>query len=127
MIEQLNLKEAAKSKSHYSPAVKSGNTIYISGQLPINPVTREKCGDDIKTQTKQVFANMEEILKLAGADRNNIVKTTAYIADINLWGELNEAYADFFGGHKPARSIIEVSRLHFDLLVEIEAIAILDE
>jgi 2-iminobutanoate/2-iminopropanoate deaminase len=127
MIEQLNFNNALKKNSHYSPAVREGNSVYISGQLPINPVTGEKCTGNLKEQARQCFKNVEEILKLAGGDKNRIVKTTAYITDIAFWDELNEAYSEFFGDYKPARSIVAVSQIHFDMLVEIEAVALLKE
>jgi 2-iminobutanoate/2-iminopropanoate deaminase len=125
MIEQLTVKDAPPGIAHYSPAIKVGNTIYFSGQLPINPLTREKCTGDIKMQMREIFKNVEEILKSVGGDRNNIVKTTAFVTDIGLWGEMNDTYAEFFGAHRPARSILEIAKINHGILVEMEVIAVL--
>ncbi len=125
-VEQIQVKDAAKINAHYSPATKVGSAVYISGQLPIDPITREKCTGDMKAQAAVAFNNIDRILKQLGSNRNQLVKTTAYISDIRHWDALNEAYAEFFGEYKPARSIIAVSAIHFDMLVEIEAIAVVE-
>jgi 2-iminobutanoate/2-iminopropanoate deaminase len=127
MIKEFRFENVPETNAHYSPAIICDNTVYISGQLPIDPVTREKCSGDIKVQAAQVFQNIEDILKQVGAEKSRIVKTTAYIPDMSLWNDLNEAYIKFFGNYKPARAIIAVSQIHFDFLVEIEAVALLNE
>jgi len=108
---------------HYTPMVQSGNLFLTSGQLPLLNRETKEVADGIKAQTLLVLEKVETLLKAKGLDRSHILKTTAFITDINYWGEVNEVYADFFGEHKPARSIIPVSDLHFGCLIELEAIA----
>ena len=110
---------------HYSQAVIHNNTIYLSGQLPVNPFTGEKVTGDIEIQTRQVLENIRVILKDAGSDLSRVIKATVYISDISLWGKVNEVYSGFFGSHKPARSVVPTRDLHYGLLVEMEVIAAL--
>lgn len=126
MIEEWNFENAPVLPAHYSPAVSSlgGRMVFVSGQLPIDPVSREKCLGDIKAQTGKALENVEKILQRAGAGRANIVKTTAYISSMEDWGAVNEVYAEFFGELKPSRTIVCVKEIHFGMLVEIDAIAI---
>ena len=114
---------AKQPVGHYTPATQAGDTIYISGQLPINPYTGEKCNGGIKEQTLQVLQNLAALLQAAGANKNQVIKTTVYVADISLWGEVNSVYADYFGDHKPARTIVPTKDLHYGFLIEIDAIA----
>ena len=112
-----------KPAGHYSPYIKSGQLIFTSGQLPIvNPETKE-VPESVKEQTLIVLHKVEKLLQEEGLDRTSIVKTTAFITDINDWPIVNEAYIEFFGEHKPARSIIPVSDLHYGCKIELEAIA----
>lgn len=126
-MKQLNFEGAPQINAHYSPAVvaNEGKTVYISGQLPINPVTREKSTGDIKAQTTIALNNIEKILQTAGGNRKNIVRTTAYIDNILNWDAVNKAYTEYFGEQKPARTIVSVREIHFGMLVEIEAIAVI--
>lgn len=109
----------------YSQAVRGGDTIYVSGQLPIDPATGAFAGDDIKSQTRQSLANMQSILKAAGADMCNVVKTTVLLKDIADFAAMNEVYAEFFTQPYPARAAYQVVALPKDALVEIECIAVL--
>ena len=108
---------------HYSQAVVSGNMIFVSGQLPVVPVTGDKLAGDIGEQTLQALKNVLSIVKAAGGDITTIARTTIYTTDVKFWGEVNRVYADFFGAVQPARSIVTVSALHYDCLIEIEAVA----
>lgn len=108
---------------HYSPLVKSGDLYFTSGQLPLLNRETKEVADGIKAQTLLVLEKAEALLKAEGLDRTHILKTTAFITDINDWGAVNEVYAQFFGDHKPARSIIPVRDLHFGCLIELEAVA----
>ena len=110
----------------YSQAITVGDTVYISGQLPIDPATGSFPSDDVRDQTRMSLENIRAILAAAGLTMANVVKTTVLLDDIGDFGAMNEVYAEFFGeGGYPARSAVEVARLPKDALVEIEAIAVL--
>ena len=109
----------------YSQAVRAGNTLYISGQIPIDPATGAFAGEDIRTQTAQSLTNIRNILEAAGADMSNVVKTTVLLKDIADFGARNEVYAEFFQEPYPARAAFQAAALPKDALVEIEAIAVL--
>ena len=109
----------------YSQAVRGGNTIYVSGQLPIDPATGVFAGDDVKSQTRQSLTNIRNILAAEGADMSNVVKTTVLLKNIADFGAMNEVYAEFFAEPYPARAAFEVGALPKDALVEIEAVAVL--
>ncbi len=109
----------------YSQAVQAGNTIYISGQLPIDPATGEFAGDDIESQTRQSLTNICSILKEAGADMSAVVKTTVLLADIADFGAMNGVYAGFFSAPYPARAAFQVAALPKGARVELEAVAVL--
>ena len=115
-----------KIPPHYSPIYQAGTQYFISGQLPIlNRETQEQ-PEGFYAQAILALEKAEALLAVHGMSRNHIVKTTCYITDGQGWDECNRAYRDFFGDHKPARSIVPVPSLHFGCLVEIEAIAIND-
>lgn len=109
----------------YSQAVKAGNLLFVSGQVPFVPETMEIVEGDVKAQTAQSLKNLQAILKEAGADFSNVVKTTVFIKDMNEFAQINEVYAEYFGENKPARVCVEVARLPKDVKVEIELIAVL--
>ncbi|MGE8020630.1 RidA family protein [Peribacillus frigoritolerans] len=109
----------------YSQAIKKGNSIFVSGQLPVNPQTGEM-PEDIKEQTKQSLNNVKEILEAAGASLVDVVKTTVFLKDLSNFSEVNEIYGEFFTENYPARCCVEVSKLPKDAGVEIEVIAILE-
>lgn len=108
----------------YSQAIKAGNLLFVSGQLPLDPATGT-FPEDIKGQTRQSITNAKSILEAAGAGLGNVVKTTVFLSDMNNFGAMNEVYAEMFPGEAgfPARSAVEVARLPKDALVEIEMIA----
>lgn len=109
---------------HYSQCIEHNGILYLSGQLPINPVTKEISGE-ITGQTKQVFDNIETILSEAGSSLDKIIQVRIYISDIQLWDEINELYSGIFWNHRPVRSILPVNQLHFNCLLEVEVLAIL--
>lgn len=111
----------------YSQAVRAGNTIYVSGQLPIDPAIAEFAGGDIAAQTRQSLTNMKSILQQAGADMRNVVKTTVLLADIADFAAMNAVYAEFFTAPYPARAAFQVACLPKNALVEIECVAVLGE
>ncbi len=108
----------------YTPAVRVGPFIYISGQLPLDPATSRIVEGDFEMQVRQCLRNLAAILKQEGLGLDSIVKTTVFLKDLNNFAVLNTAYGPYFTGVKPARSTIEVARLPLDVMVEIEAIAV---
>ena len=107
----------------YSQAIQAGNTIYVSGQLPIDPATGAFAGNDIAAQTRQSLTNMKNILLAAGADMSNVVKTTVLLADIADFAAMNAVYAEFFTAPFPARAAFQAAALPKNALVEIECVA----
>lgn len=118
---------APKAIGPYSQAVEAGNWLFCSGQIPIDPLTGEFSGTEIRQQTRRVLDNLDAVLKEAGCARSQVVKTTVYLDDMDNFAGMNEVYADFFGAHCPARATVEVSRLPRNVLVEIDCIAIKGE
>ena len=108
----------------YSQAIQAGNTIYVSGQLPIVPATGAFAGEDIAAQTRQSLTNMKNILNAAGADMCDVVKTTVLLADIADFAAMNAVYAEFFTAPYPARAAFQVACLPKNALVEIECVAV---
>lgn len=113
----------ANKKGHYSPGVLVGNTLYISGQLPMDPDTDQLVTGGIEAQTHAALGNVERVLQAAGLSKENVALCRVYIPDVGLWDAVNEVYAAFFGEHKPARVVVPTGALHHGALVEIEAIA----
>ena len=109
----------------YSAAVKSGNVIYVSGQLPIDPATGEFAGEDIASQTRQSLTNIQNILAAAGATMANVAECTVLLDDINDFAGMNEVYGEFFSEPFPARAAFEVAALPKAAKVEIKAVAYL--
>lgn len=122
-MEAILTANAPKPGGHYSQAIVHGDLIFVAGQLSIDPLTGERKNGPIEEQTLQCLQNLRAILEAAGSDTNHVLKTTIFISDISFWGKVNEIYSVFFGGHKPARSIVPTKELHHGFLIEIEAIA----
>ena len=116
---------APKAIGPYSQAVKAGNMLFVSGQVPFVPETMEIVEGDVKAQTAQSLKNVQAILAEAGLDFSHVVKSTVFIKDMNEFAQINEVYAEFFGENKPARACVEVARLPKDVKVEIEVIAVI--
>ncbi|CAA0151908.1 RidA family protein [Tenacibaculum maritimum] len=109
----------------YNQAILSGNTLYTSGQIPINPATGELVSDSIESETKQVMENMKEVLAAAEMTFENVVKTSIFISDMNNFSKINEVYAKYFNEDTaPARETVEVANLPKFVNVEISMIAI---
>ena len=107
----------------YSQAIKAGEFIFVSGQMPVNPATGEVAEGGVEAQTKQVLENVTAILSSQGLKLDSVVKTTVFIKDMNDFQKINAVYAQYFTSAPPARACVEVARLPKDVLVEIEAIA----
>ncbi|MBN6187385.1 RidA family protein [Aneurinibacillus sp. BA2021] len=123
-MEPIATNQAPAAIGPYSQAIKVGNLLYTSGQIPLT-AEGELVTGDIVAQTHQVFANLKAVLAAAGAELNNVVKVTVFVKDMNDFGTINEIYAEYFGDHRPARSLVEVARLPKDVSLEIELVAAL--
>ena len=111
---------------HYSQAMVHNGLVYVSGQLPIDPQTGEKQTGAIEDQTRLVLQNLSAILDASGSSLKEVLKVTVYVADISLWGKVNEVYAEIFGDHRPARAIVPTRDLHFGFMIEVDAVAAVD-
>ena len=120
--ERIDTERAPQAIGPYSQAIVSGEWIFTSGQIPLDPQTGEMVEGDVRAQTERVLLNLEAILEAAGASLRDVVKTTVYLADLNDFSAMNEVYARFFTD-PPARSTVQVARLPRDARVEIEAVA----
>jgi 2-iminobutanoate/2-iminopropanoate deaminase len=107
----------------YSQAVRAGDFVFVSGQIPLNPETGEVVFSDIKEQTERILVNIRNILHEAGMGLEDVVKTTVYLMLMDDFSRVNEVYSRFFGDNPPARAVVEVARLPKDVAIEIEAIA----
>ncbi|MBQ4351535.1 MAG: RidA family protein [Clostridia bacterium] len=121
----IDTKKAPAAIGPYSQAIAAGNLLYTSGQIPLDPETGAVAGDDITAQTERAIANLGAVLEEAGTDFTKVVKTTCFLSDMKNFGVFNEIYAKYFTG-KPARSCVEVSALPKGVLVEIEAVAVIE-
>jgi 2-iminobutanoate/2-iminopropanoate deaminase len=117
---------APEANGPYSQAVRAGSLLFVSGQVPIDPATGQIVAGDIGVQTHRVFQNIGEILKAGGASFDHVVRTTVFLADMNDFAAMNEAYATYFTAPAPARATVQVSRLPKDARVEIDVIASYD-
>ncbi|HHS14219.1 MAG TPA: RidA family protein [bacterium] len=118
--------QAPAPGGHYSQAVIHDGWIFVSGQLPIDPVKGPVRGD-VDVQTGQVLQNILSIVEAAGGSKSQIVKITVYVSDISLWDRVNTVYGRFFENHRPARSVVPVCPLHYGFQVEMDAVAFLTE
>ncbi len=124
-IRQVATDRAPGPGGHYSQALVNNGLVFVSGQLPIKPGEATHVPGGIEQQTEQVLHNLQEVLAAAGSRLDLVLKTTVYITDISLWGQVNEVYGRFFAEHRPARSIVPVTALHYGYQIELDAIAAL--
>ncbi|SDB33726.1 endoribonuclease L-PSP [Desulfonatronum thiosulfatophilum] len=117
---------APKAIGPYSQAVRAGNMLFLSGQLPLDPETMQFVPGGITEQTRQVLTNARAILEAAGGTLDNVVKATVLLKDINDFAAMNTVYAEFFTKDHPARSTFQVAKLPLDALVEIELVAVIE-
>jgi 2-iminobutanoate/2-iminopropanoate deaminase len=120
----INTPQAPAPIGPYSQAIVSGNLVFISGQICIDPSTGELKQNDLQEETHQVMKNLEAILSAAGLDFNNVVKTTIFLTDMHRFVEVNEVYGKYFEGNFPARETVQVSALPKFVNVEISMIAV---
>ena len=123
MRQAVSTPSAPKAIGPYSQAIRAGSLLFVSGQVPIDPATGQIVNGDIAAQTHRVFQNIGEILKAGGASFDHVVRTTVFLADMNDFSAMNEAYATYFTAPAPARATVQVSRLPKDARVEIDVIA----
>jgi 2-iminobutanoate/2-iminopropanoate deaminase len=124
-IYEINTEHAPRAIGPYSQAIRSGGLVFASGQIPLDPVSGAVVSGGIEAQARQALTNLLAVLAAAGAAPGNVVKTTVFIRDMNDFPKINEIYASFFSPPYPARSTVEVSRLPKDVLLEIEAVAVI--
>lgn len=125
-LEVINTENAPAAVGPYSQAIKAGNFVYLSGQIPINPATGTVVTESIEAETKQCLENAKAVLAEAGATLEDVVKVTVFIKDMGQFGRINAVYGEYFENHKPARACVEVARLPLDVNVEIEMIAVIN-
>ncbi len=124
MNKAIHTDKAPAAIGPYSQAIRAGNTIYVSGQIPIDPATGAFAGEDIVSQTRQSLTNIRNILAEEGLDMSRVVKTTVMLKDIADFAAMNEVYAEFFTAPYPARAAYQVAALPKDARVEIECVAV---
>jgi reactive intermediate/imine deaminase len=118
-------KEAPHAIGPYSQAVRSGNTLYLSGQIALDPVSGNLIEGDFAAQARRVFDNLRAVLRASGADFRNVARATVYLTDLGNFQALNAIYGQYFGDHKPARSTVGVAQLPRGAAVEIDLIAVI--
>jgi len=123
--QAISAPDAPKAIGPYSPAIRAGNLLFVSGQVPIDPATGTLVGGDIGMQTDRVMKNLGALLKAAGAGFEHVVRTTVFLADMNEFAAMNEVYGRYVVDPPPARATVQVARLPRDVKVEIDLIAVL--
>ncbi len=123
-MEPVATTKAPQAIGPYSQAMITGNLVFCSGQVALDPAKMEIVGETITEQTNCVLQNLSGLLEAAGSSLGQVVKTTVYLKDMSEFASMNEEYARHFGEHRPARAAVEVARLPLDVRVEIDAIAV---
>lgn len=118
--------QAPQAIGPYSQATQSNGLVFCSGQLGLDPATGKLAGEDVESQTRQALKNLCAVLAAAGANMQDVVKTTVFVTDMNDFPVVNQIYAKAFGDHKPARATVQVARLPLDGKVEIECMAMVN-
>ena len=122
-IERIIPAGGASPRGHYTPAMRAGDFVYVSGQGPIDPVSDKLAVGDVEFQTQLTLSNVRRILEAAGVGITDVVKCSVFLRDISEFHNMNRAYAAFFGDHKPARTTIEAKFHQAEMLVEIDCVA----
>lgn len=110
-------------KGHYSHAARVGDLLFLSGQLPLDETGTPRTDLDLEGQARQVFANLDEVLRAAGASRDDLAQVRVYVTDVELWPRVDAVYREWLGDHRPARCVVPVPALHWGALLEVEAVA----
>jgi len=124
-VDALTTKDAPAAIGPYSQAIRAGDFLFVSGQIPLDPVTGTLVGGGIADQTHRVLQNLGAILRAAGVSFDRVVKTTVYLQDMAEFAAMNEIYATYFAAPAPARATVQVARLPRDVKVEIDLVAYL--
>lgn len=124
-METIIQTKGIRPNGHYAQAMIHNGMIFVSGQFSVDADTGERKFGTVQEETRRALENIELILKASGSERKKILKTMAYVCSMEDWAGVNEAYINFFGEHRPARTIVNAKELHFGFKVEIEAIAAL--
>jgi len=125
MREVVTAPDAPKAMGAYSPAIKAGNLLFVSGQIPVDPATGNLVQGDITAQTEQVMKNLTALLRAAGVGFDQVVRTTVFLADMNEFSAMNDVYGRYVVDPPPARATVQVARLPRDVKIEIDAIAVI--
>jgi len=126
MKQAVSSPDAPKAIGPYSQAVRAGQLLFVSGQVPLDPATGQIVSGDIAAQTRRVFDNLSAVLKAGGRSFADVVRTTVFLADMNDFAAVNEVYGTYFSEPYPARATVQVARLPKDARVEIDVIATFD-
>ena len=126
MRQAVSTATAPKAIGPYSPGIRIGSLLFLSGQIPLDPETGTMVGDDITSQTEQVMRNIGALLEAAGAGFRHVARTTVFLVDMQEFAAMNAVYGTFMEDPPPARATVEVARLPRDARVEIDVIAVLD-
>ncbi len=127
MIEFIATNDELRASGHYSQAVVHNGFVYVSGQLPFDFKSGEPVHGSAKEQARAVLTNLNRVLQAADSRLELVLRCTLYLSDIQLWDEVNEVYSEFFGEHKPARTVVPTTPLHFGFKIEADAIAVVDD
>jgi 2-iminobutanoate/2-iminopropanoate deaminase len=126
MKQAVSSPDAPKAIGPYSQAVRAGQLLFVSGQVPLDPATGQIVAGDISAQTRRVFDNLGAVLKAGGRSFADVVRTTVFLADMNDFAAVNDVYGSYFSDPYPARATVQVARLPKDARVEIDLIASFD-
>lgn len=122
-MRHVSTEHAPAPGGHYAQGVVHQGTLYVSGQLPIDPRTGEKRLGPLEEQARQALENMLAVVRAAGADVEDVLKVTIYVSDMDGWGKVNQVFSELFGEHRPARAVVPTPPLHYGFGVEVEAVA----
>lgn len=123
LVQCLDSPELAAPRGHYSHVCRAAGLLYVSGQIPTDRDGTALQSQAFTVQVQRVLANLAACLQAGGSDKGSLVHLRVYITDMEQWPTFNQLYADWIGGHRPARTVVEVSRLHYGVAIEVEAVA----
>ena len=122
-MQSISTPNAPEAAGHYSQAIIHNGLVFVSGQLPLDPVSRNVVEGGIEVQVRRTIENVRQILLAANSDLDHVLKSNIFITDEKYWPDVNRVYAECFGHHKPARAVIPCGKLHYGSLLEMEVIA----